>query len=202
MRRSMPGLPADAAWTRRARRRDRRLRGLGRGVFPRPRRRPARHSRPGAARAGRRRRRFGADAGRDPLRRRHHADALPADRLEQRRRHRAVVRQRRQPCRHAGARARRADGGRARCIRRRRCRPTRCSTPSTAPSIVCADGCRTSSAFARLPRPSRRARENAPRYPRSAGSDRRRHAGAGPGQHRRPVRRRAHRHRAIATASG
>ena len=53
-------------------------------------------------------------AGRHIVRRRYRADPLPGDRLEPRRRHRADRRQHGEPCRHAGALARRADGGGAR----------------------------------------------------------------------------------------
>ena len=95
------------------RRRDRRLRGFGRRLFPRPRRRSQGHPRTGAARAVGRRRRS-EPAGRHTVRRRYHADPLPRDGLEPRRRHRADGRQHGQPCRHARPLARRADGGRAR----------------------------------------------------------------------------------------
>ena len=61
---------------RRARCRDRRLRGRRRRVFPRPRRRPEGHPRPGAERADRRWR-DAVPARRDPLRRRHRPDAFP-----------------------------------------------------------------------------------------------------------------------------
>ncbi len=63
-----------------------------------------------------------APAGRHPLRRRHRADAFSGNRLELRRRHRAESGQCGQPCRHAGALARRADGRGAWCFTGRSCR--------------------------------------------------------------------------------
>ena len=52
-------------------------------------------------------------AGRHPVRRRHRADPLPRDRLEPGGGIALTRRQHGEPCRHAGALARRADGGRA-----------------------------------------------------------------------------------------
>ena len=105
-----------------ARRRDRRLRSGGRRIFPRARGRPEGHPPAGARRADLRRR-PDRSAGRDPVRRGHRADALPGDGLVGRRRHRAVEGQFGEPCRDAGALARRADGGRARERREGRRRP-------------------------------------------------------------------------------
>ena len=83
---------------------------------------------------------------RDPGRRRHRADALPRNRLDARRRHRADGRQFGEPCRDAGALARRADGGRAwsRCQWISTASP--CSTPSTEACLLGA-GRRSGRAF-------------------------------------------------------
>ena len=73
---------------RRARRRDRRLRGGRRRIFPRPRRRSRRHPRPGARAPDRRAAAAIVPPGAIAVRRRHHAVALPRDRLDRRRRSR------------------------------------------------------------------------------------------------------------------
>ena len=61
--RSPKAQPADDAWRRGHRCRDRRLRGVRRRLFPRPRRRSQGHPRPGAARADRRAATIAAPAG-------------------------------------------------------------------------------------------------------------------------------------------
>ena len=139
-------------------------------------------------------------AGRDPVRRGHRADAFPGDGLVGRRRHRALEGQFGEPCGDAGALARRADGGRARercercrrpCPARRRAWRHRAQAKRRRhrgfPQIV--------ERLWRAPPPRRRRRDE-------AGDDRQRRAGARAGQRRRSLRRRPHRHRELATASG
>ena len=133
-----------------------------------------------------RRRRASRAAGRDPGRRGHHADALPGDRLEPAAASRCGG-QHRQPRRDAGALARRADGGRPRRRRARRSTAKRCSTASMAAS--CFDPelgrDRELSPGRRMRFAERRARRR--ELPGTPRRDRRRHGGAGAGQHRRPA---------------